>query len=181
MGKLWLRRTDLFIPFGNKSGKRLRSLGFQSWPRPPAEWLSCQASVRDSRELFLAARLGAGGGRGLWAGTASDTRHSPLPAPRAQQGKTKLSQQADVWCRISSLVLFCYFLKMSSGMDPKSAGLREPRATPANAMPQEHPFPSLPFPRQQRGSLLLLPALCSVSPVPVWHSNEILPLTLTLL
>lgn len=102
MGKLWLRRTDLFIPFGNKSGKRLRSLGFQSWPRPPAEWLSCQASVRDSRERFSAARLGAGGGRGLWAGTASNTRHSPLPAPCAQQGKKDKTFPTS-WCLVQDL------------------------------------------------------------------------------
>lgn len=179
MGKLWLRRTDLFIPFGSKSGKRLWSLGFQSWPRPPAEWLSCQASVRDSRECFPAARLGAGGGRGLWAGTASNTRHSPLPAPRAQQGKKDKTFPTS-WCLVQDLFPSPILLlsKNVFWYEPKvcrTAGAK------SNTIQCNAAGASLPFPRQQRGSLLLLPALCSVSPVPVWHSNEMLPLTLTLL
>lgn len=170
MGKLWFRRTDLFIPFGSKSGKKLQGLGFQCWPWPLAEWLSCQAS-----NVCDAASASRQPGWGLWAGTASNTTHSPLPAPSAEREKeTKLSQPADVWCRISSLALFCYFLKVSSGTIPKCAGLREPRATAASSLPWEHLFPSL----VSREASLQLPALCSVSPGPVLPSNEMLWLVL---
>lgn len=127
----------MFIPFGSKSGKRLQSLSLQFWPWPLAGLFSCQARVRDGCERFPAARLGLGQ-EGALNRDSSKHQTQPLPAPSAEQGKTELSQQADVWCRISSLVLFCYFLKMSSGVSPESAGPREPRAALANAMPWEH-------------------------------------------
>lgn len=123
-------------------------------------WLSDSVARRVSAmAATLPGSVAGAGQEGALGRDSSKHQTRPLPAPSAEQGKTELSQQADVWCGISSLVLFCYFLKMSSGVSPGSAGLQEPRAALANAMPWEH---------------LHLPALGSGSPEPLLYIEVVL-------
>lgn len=145
-----LRKTALFVPFGSGSGKRLQSLGLRAGLWPPAEWLSSQASIPD-----LSARLpgspapawGRRDGRGLRGGTCFgyQTERS-ASSMRTAKRKTKLSSTSPRLVRdLFPPVLFCAFLKMSSGTNPKSGGRKEPRAPPAEAVPWERLSPSLLF------------------------------------
>lgn len=88
MGKLWLRRTDLFIPFGSKSGKRLQSLSFQPWPWPlaglPGECPRLQRALPGSP-----AGAGAGGGSEQGPLQTPDTALCQLHL-ESKEGKTKL-------------------------------------------------------------------------------------------
>lgn len=151
MGKLWLR-TDLFIPFGSKSGKKLQGLGFQCWPWPLAEWLSCQAS-----NVCDAASASRQPGWGLWAGTASNTTHSPLPAPSAGRGKRDKAFPTS-WCLVQDLFPGPILLLSKSVFwyNPK---MRRTEGAKSNSSQFAAVGASLPFPRQQRG---LSPAPCSV-------------------
>lgn len=153
MGKLWLRRTDLFIPFGSRSGKRLQSLSFQSWPWPLTE-------LPGECPRLQQALPGSPAGAGAGGGSEQRQLQTPGTAPcqlylQSKEGKTKLLFPGPTLL-LSKNVFWC---------KPK---LREPRETRANTMLWEHRLPSLP-------------ALGSGSPVPVLFSNEMLPLALVLL
>lgn len=127
MGKLWLR-TDLFIPFGSQSGKRLQS-------RFPALAMAPGGVAQLPGERFPAVRLGLG----LWAGTPDPASASPIcrAGEETQNFPNKLM--------LGSLLLFSYFLKMSSGMSPKSAGLRsQEQHQQCDAVGASLPFPPPP-------------------------------------
>lgn len=131
MWKLRLRKTDLFIVFGNRSGKSLQSLSLQSWLWPPAEWLSSQASSPDSSHRLPGspARVwGRRDGTGLRGGTCFkyQTELSASAMCRVKT-KTKLSQQADVFPGLILLIsknVFWYEIKISRTVGAKSDGSR---------------------------------------------------------